>query len=256
MRTRAETYEQPILSFGDGKHKNIYSYLRSKNGYGGECNLISAPLNYRASITHLLTFVHLMDSQQPDWLSRDLVVLFYEQSDYQMAVKEFLDAYYHNGMPSLHGRCGYLRQSFPLVIKDHDFNKVSLMIEGVNSQLSDIDFYDQLRLAVKGTNKGSSLSYDVTLPNYFKKNSYLVAVLDTLAPLYDAYFAVLGNILELLDMKLTLKASIFPLLDSLRNSFMGRLQHPHSYFMDVGCHAITFVTHGGDLKPFERATRL
>jgi Gaa1-like, GPI transamidase component len=57
-------------------------------------------------------------------------------------------------------------------------------------------------------------------------------------------------------MKMTPKASIFPLLDSLRNSFMGRLQYPHSYFMDVGCHAITFVTHGTDGKPIERTHRI
>lgn len=106
------------------------------------------------------------------------------------------------------------------MIKDHDFTKVSMMLEGVNSQLSDIDFYDQLRLAVK---KQPSLSYDVTLPNYFKKNAYLTSAMTYLGPLSDTYFAVLGGILELMDKKLTTKASIFPLLDSLRNSFNGRL---------------------------------
>lgn len=70
------------------------------------------------------------------------------------------------------------------------------------------------------------------------------------------YFTVLENILTMLDMKLVTKASIFPLLDSLRNSFMGRLQYPHSYFMDIGCHSITFVTHGNDGKPNERIGRL
>ena len=85
--------------------------MRSKDGFGGECNLISAPLNYRASITYLLTFVSMMEQTQPEWLSRDLVVLFYEQSDYQSAVKEFLDAYYslNPSKPRLRGRCGYLR---------------------------------------------------------------------------------------------------------------------------------------------------
>lgn len=62
------------------------------------------------------------------------------------------------------------------------------MFEGVNSQLSDIDFYDQLRLAVKKT---GSLTYDVTLPNYFKKNPYLSGVLNSLNFMSDAYFSVL-----------------------------------------------------------------
>ncbi len=61
MKTKAETYQQPITSFGSGKHANVYSYLRSKDGFGGECNIISAPLNYKASITYLLTFVSMMD---------------------------------------------------------------------------------------------------------------------------------------------------------------------------------------------------
>lgn len=82
MQARAETFLQPIASFGDGAHSNVYSYLRSKDGYGGECNIVSAPLNYRASITYLLTFVSLLDKHKPEWQSRDLIVLFYEQSDY------------------------------------------------------------------------------------------------------------------------------------------------------------------------------
>ena len=96
----------------------------------------------------------------------------------------------------------------------------------------------------------------MTLPNYFKKNTYLAGVLNYLAPLADSYFSILGRILDMLGVKMTLKASIYPLLDSLRNSFMGRLQQPHSYFMDIGCHSITLVTHGTDGKPLERATRI
>ena len=138
-------------------------------------------------------------------------------------------------------------------MKQHDFSKVSLMLEGVNSQLSDIDFYDQVRKAVKDSN---NLSYDVTLPNYFRKNQYIQSVFNALGFLQASYFTVLENILDLNGMKLQVKASVFPLLDSLRNSFLGRLQHPHSYFMDVGCHSITLVTHGYDGKPSEQKGRV
>jgi hypothetical protein len=62
MSHRAETFTQPIKSFGEGKLANVYSYLRSKDGFGGECNIITAPINYKASVTNLLTFVSLMDS--------------------------------------------------------------------------------------------------------------------------------------------------------------------------------------------------
>jgi hypothetical protein len=86
------------------------------------------------------------------------------------------------------------------------------------------------------------------LPNYFRKNQYIQNVFNLIGFLQQSYFTVLENILDLNGMQLNTKASVFPLLDSLRNSFMGRLQHPHSYFMDVGCHSITFVTHGSDGK--------
>jgi hypothetical protein len=57
-------------------------------------------------------------------------------------------------------------------------------------------------------------------------------------------------------MNMTTKASVYPMLDSIRNSFFGRLQHPHSHFMEVGCHAITLATHGSDGKANERTGRL
>ena len=75
-----------------------------------------------------------------------MLVLFYPESDYSLSVKEFVDAYYSEDASNrIEGRCGYLRQAFPFVIKDYDFTKVSLMVDGINSQLSDIDFYDAVR---------------------------------------------------------------------------------------------------------------
>jgi len=41
----------------------------------------------------------------------------------------------------IHGRCGYLRQGFPFVFKDYDFNKFNLHLDGLNGKLSDIDYY-------------------------------------------------------------------------------------------------------------------
>ena len=74
-------------------------------------------------------------------------MLLYEESDYSFAVKEFLKSYYSGSSSNpfqnrIHGRCGYIRQAIPFIIKEFEFGKISLMIDGVNSQLSDIDFYD------------------------------------------------------------------------------------------------------------------
>jgi len=116
-----------------------------------------------------------MHELEPKWQSKDLMVLFYEDSDYAFAVKEFLTNYYIGKKTAdpfkqrVHGRCGYIRQAFPFIIKDYDFTKVSLVLDGPNSQLSDIDFYDAVRNAIRTT---ESLSYDL-LPSYFRKNPYL-----------------------------------------------------------------------------------
>lgn len=52
--------------------------------------MLAAPLSYKAGLAYLLTFVELMVKEQPDWQSKDLIVLLYEESDYSYAVKEFL----------------------------------------------------------------------------------------------------------------------------------------------------------------------
>ena len=131
---RAEVYTQDLRSVGMRKKKNVYSYFRSKDGPGQECNFIAAPLDYKPTITHVMTFLETLYSRQPDWQSKDLLVLFYPESDYSLSVKEFVDSYYSiDGARRIEGRCGYLRQGFPFVIKDYDFTKVSLMVDGINS---------------------------------------------------------------------------------------------------------------------------
>ena len=155
---------------------NIYSYVRSKDGPGKECLALAVPLNEKAGLTLMLTFIDLMVKNEPKWQSKDILILFYEQSDYSFAVKEFLGTYYAGKKTSkdpfetrIQGRCGYIRQAFPLIIKDYDFAKVSLMLDGPNQQLNDIDHYDSVRKAIKTTD---SLSYD-TSPGYYRKNPFI-----------------------------------------------------------------------------------
>ena len=72
-----EVYSQPLTTVGFGGNSNIYSYIRSKDGYGQEVLVLAAPMDYEPSIVYLLTFVELMSSQKPDWMSKDILVLFY-----------------------------------------------------------------------------------------------------------------------------------------------------------------------------------
>ena len=83
---RAEVYTQPLKSVGNNDAANIYSYLRSKDGPGLECIALAVPLNLKAGLAHALTFVEMMVFRKPDWQSKDLLVLFYEDSDYSFAV--------------------------------------------------------------------------------------------------------------------------------------------------------------------------
>ena len=106
-----------------------------------------------------------------------MLVLFYVDSDYQIAVKEFLESYYagrrrKNVDPfqqRVHGRCGYIRQAFPVIIESYDVSKISLFVDSPNSKLSDLDFYDAVRQTIKST---QSLSYELH-PSYYRRNSYI-----------------------------------------------------------------------------------
>ena len=82
-----------------------------------------------------------------------------------------------------------MRQGFPLVIKDYDFAKVSLMYDGMNSHLSDIDFYNTVRSAIKFTS--GVLTYDVTLPAYFRANPFITEAQSLFAPIQKFYLNTL-----------------------------------------------------------------
>jgi hypothetical protein len=56
---------------------------------------MTLPINYKASITTGLAFIDAWLKQAPKWQSKDLIILFYEDTDYSLSVKEFLETYYH-----------------------------------------------------------------------------------------------------------------------------------------------------------------
>lgn len=113
LKAQTEVYEQKlestIIKQGSQEGSNIYAYLRSKNGYGGECLVFAVPLDYRPSIAYALTFVDAMARRKPDWQSKDVLVLFYPETEYASAVREFIAAYYDAGSEGIKGRSGYMR---------------------------------------------------------------------------------------------------------------------------------------------------
>lgn len=52
---------------------------------------------------------------------------------------------------------------------DSDYNKMSLSLDGINAQYSDIDFYDATK---KGLTR-LEWKFDFKLPYYFQQNPYL-----------------------------------------------------------------------------------
>ena len=193
-----------------------------------------------------MTFLEVLSLRQPDWQSKDLLVLFYTESDYSLSVKEFVDTYYAtDAVERIEGRCGYLRQAFPFVIKDYDFTKISLMVDGINSQLSDIDFYDAVREAIKST---GTIGYDVTLPAYFRQNPFISKLSSTVAPATNRYMYYLEWLLQKIKKSMNWKGAVAPMLDAMKNSFIGRVHYPHPHFMEKGCHAITLQTHAPDVN--------
>jgi len=82
--------------------KYVYTYLRAVGGYGNECNIMSFPINLEASLAVALTFLELWTRLNPLWLSKDVVIVFYQENsfdenedvnDYGEAMTEFLDRY-------------------------------------------------------------------------------------------------------------------------------------------------------------------
>ena len=107
------------------------------------------PLNHKASVVTGLTFIETWIRRQPQWQSKDLLILFYEELDYSLGVREFLENYFSKNVKSedlfsrrVEGRCGYIRQAYAFQFTDYDYNKLSMFLDGVNSQFADIDFYD------------------------------------------------------------------------------------------------------------------
>lgn len=89
---QTEVYLQELRSKKD--KQNIYAFVRSGQGYGNECNLLAMPLNHKASVVTGLTFVETWIKRQPKWQSKDLLILFYEELDYALGVREFLENYF------------------------------------------------------------------------------------------------------------------------------------------------------------------
>jgi hypothetical protein len=80
---KTDIYVQNLKQAGG---KNIYTILRSEDGYGGECNAFTVPRKSFPSVVSALSFIYGMKRSRPNWLSKDLLIIFYEDLPYASGV--------------------------------------------------------------------------------------------------------------------------------------------------------------------------
>ena len=127
-----------------------------------------------------------------------------------------------------------------MILASYDFSKLSLAIDGANSMLSDMDFYNAIRSSIAKTNQ---ISYDL-LPGYYRKNTFIAKFQSYFASVIELYMTCLEWLMKQFGQKINYKGSFVALLDQIRASLIGRLQYPHQHFMNAGVQSISLVSHG------------
>ena len=153
-------------------------------------------------------------------------------------MREFLTAYFDGDNEAIKGRTGYIRQAFPITLKEYSFNRVALLTEGINGQLSDIDFYDATRITFE---HNSYFKYDIGGSNYFRKNAYLTKLISMLGDFWRSYLMALEQFCQSIEFRFNRKGSVFPMLETIKNAMIGRMHDPHPYFIERGCHSLTLM---------------
>ena len=66
----------------------------------------------------------------------------------------------------IRGRCGYIRQGFPVTLRDLSYDRMLLHIDGINGKLTDIDYLSAVLSAISN-NPGVSKEISGT-PAWFR----------------------------------------------------------------------------------------
>lgn len=132
---------------------------------------------------------------------------------------------------------------------------MSLSLEGVNAQYSDIDFYD----ATKQGLTRLDWRFDFKLPYYFQQNSYLERSIKFAAANVRSYFMqALALVAEnVFDQEVNSKGTMLQMFESIKNQYVGRPHEPHSQMIEYGIHAITVRgSSDGKVKQINERDRL
>ena len=122
------------------------------------------------------------------------------------------------------------------MIKDYSFNRLSILTDGINGFLNDIDFYDATRTIF---DKDSFFKQDLGQSNFFRQNPYLMQVMGAMQDVSNMYIKALHEFLDSINWKYNKKAQLLPMLETMKNALFGRVHNPHPYFIERGCHSLT-----------------
>ena len=186
-------------------------------------------------------FMYHLREMNPQFLHKDILILFYESTSYSLATNNFIDQYL-SGEDILKGRCGTIRHAFTVEeFKEHG-KTVSIISEGKNYNMND----QNLIWIVRNALQKNKLKYDVNYPYSFTRNKFwknllgkTVGIRNTIHKNMKIFFNSLKEIG--LDIPFASLTSPIIYLDSLRNQLVGNLHYPHNNFIENGIYSITFI---------------
>ncbi|CAD8189640.1 unnamed protein product [Paramecium octaurelia] len=226
-----------LETFYQEKHKNVIAKLKAPRSPDYECSLISFEYNDEVtnlkirSIAYVLALIRLFQSDQINYLSRDLIFVGHHSNhkSYGQGITAFLEEYVNPQEVSFIPRSGTIRSSININIDDK-FDSIALKVFGLNGKVSDRDYYNSINKVMEKQN----FYYQFTETNYYwmqKLETYLENQIRT-------YWQLLGlNTLYQLPQARLLYMN--PYFSNQIEMFQGDLHEAHSYIMKYGIYSFT-----------------
>ncbi|CAK63556.1 unnamed protein product (macronuclear) [Paramecium tetraurelia] len=226
-----------LETFSQEKYKNVIGKLKAPRSPDYECSLISFEYNDESpnikirSIAYVLALIKLYQSDQINYLSRDIIFVGYHTNykRYGQGITAFLEEYVNPQRVSFMPRSGTIRSSININLDDK-FDSVALKVFGLNGKVSDRDYYNSINMLMEK----QSFQYQFTETNYnwmLQLEKYLEKELRTYWKLFQ-----LDSIYQLPQKRFL---HMDPYFSNQIEMFQGDLHEAHSYIMKYGIYSLT-----------------
>ncbi|CAD8171127.1 unnamed protein product [Paramecium pentaurelia] len=226
-----------LETFYQQKYNNVIAKLKAPRSPDYECNLISFEYNDESpnikirSIAYVLSLIKLFQSDQINYLSRDLIFVGYHSKykRYGQGITAFLEEYVNPQEVSFMPRSGTIRSSININLDDK-FDSIALKVFGLNGKVSDRDYYNSINTIMERQN----FYYQFTETNYYwmqQFEKYLEKEIRTYWKLLqlDSIYQIPQKRLLYMD----------PYFSNQIEMFQGDLHEAHSYIMKYGIYSLT-----------------